>query len=90
MADFGIDVDPGSVGFDEQRLQRIDTHFRHYVDEGGAWVDEQFDLRVSPVALVFRDGRLDSAYGFNDVAALRNELDNRGRAEPSEQQKEAV
>lgn len=75
---------------DEFVAQHGLDRFRHYVDEGGAWVDEQFDLRVSPVALVFRDGRLDSAYGFNDVAALRNELDNRGRAEPSEQQKEAV
>ena len=27
MADFGIDVDPGEVGLDEQRLARIDTHF---------------------------------------------------------------
>ena len=27
MADFGIDVDPGEVGFDEQRLQRIDTQY---------------------------------------------------------------
>ena len=34
MADFGIDVDPGEVGLDEQRLQRIDTHFRRYVDDG--------------------------------------------------------
>jgi CubicO group peptidase (beta-lactamase class C family) len=34
MADFGIDVDPGEVGFDEQRLQRIDSHFKHYVDDG--------------------------------------------------------
>src|SRR3954454_18245050 len=34
MADFGIDVDPGEVGLDEQRLQRIDTHFRGYVDDG--------------------------------------------------------
>ena len=34
MADFGIDVDPGAVGFDEQRLQRIDAHFRRYVDDG--------------------------------------------------------
>ncbi|QSQ26445.1 beta-lactamase family protein [Pyxidicoccus parkwayensis] len=34
MADFGINVDPGEVGFDAQRLQRIDTHFRRYVDDG--------------------------------------------------------
>jgi CubicO group peptidase (beta-lactamase class C family) len=34
MADFGIDVDPGEVGLDEQRLARIDSHFKNYVDEG--------------------------------------------------------
>ncbi|HEU5034903.1 MAG TPA: serine hydrolase domain-containing protein [Mycobacteriales bacterium] len=34
MADFGVDVDQSEVGLDEQRLQRIDTHFRRYVDDG--------------------------------------------------------
>jgi CubicO group peptidase (beta-lactamase class C family) len=34
MADFGIDVDPGEVGLDEQRLGRIDAHFKRYVDDG--------------------------------------------------------
>jgi CubicO group peptidase (beta-lactamase class C family) len=34
MADFGIDVDPAEVGLDAQRLQRIDDHFKAYVDDG--------------------------------------------------------
>ncbi|HYO74238.1 MAG TPA: serine hydrolase domain-containing protein [Archangium sp.] len=34
MADFGINVDPGEVGLDAQRLRRIDTHLRRYVDDG--------------------------------------------------------
>jgi CubicO group peptidase (beta-lactamase class C family) len=34
MADFDINVDPGEVGLDAQRLRRIDTHFRRYVDDG--------------------------------------------------------
>ncbi len=34
MAEFGIEVDPGEVGLDARRLQRIDTHFRRYVDDG--------------------------------------------------------
>ncbi|WNG39974.1 beta-lactamase family protein [Archangium violaceum] len=34
MKNFGIDVDPREVGLDAQRLQRIDTHFRRYVDDG--------------------------------------------------------
>src|SRR4051812_49318853 len=28
------EVDPGEVGFDAQRLQRIDRHFDRYVDDG--------------------------------------------------------
>ncbi len=34
MADFGIDVDPGEVGLDAQRLRRIDSFFSRYVDDG--------------------------------------------------------
>lgn len=34
MADFGVDVDPGEVGLDAQRLDRIEEHFRRYVDDG--------------------------------------------------------
>ncbi|HZI06961.1 MAG TPA: serine hydrolase, partial [Archangium sp.] len=34
MADFGINVEPGEVGLDAQRLRRIDTHLRRYVDDG--------------------------------------------------------
>ncbi len=34
MVEFGINVDPGEVGLDAQRLRRIDTHFRRYVDDG--------------------------------------------------------
>ncbi|HVM55638.1 MAG TPA: serine hydrolase domain-containing protein [Acidimicrobiales bacterium] len=34
MADLKLEVDPGEVGFDADRLARIDTHFRRYVDDG--------------------------------------------------------
>jgi CubicO group peptidase (beta-lactamase class C family) len=34
VADFGIDTDPGDVELDGDRLLRIDTHFKRYVDEG--------------------------------------------------------
>ena len=34
MADFGIDIDPAEAGFDQQRLLRIDEHFKGYVDSG--------------------------------------------------------
>jgi len=64
MADFGIDVDPAEVGFDVQRLQRIDTHFKRYVDDGRlpGWQ-----------VMVSRRGRVAhlSSYGLADVEAGR-------------------
>ena len=64
MADFGIDVDPGEVGFDAQRLQRIDAHFRTYVDDGRlpGWQ-----------VMVSRRGRIAhlSSYGFADKESGR-------------------
>lgn len=48
--------------------------FRHHLDEGGEWVSEEFDVRQSPVALVFHGGRLMSAFQFADVAALRSTI----------------
>jgi CubicO group peptidase (beta-lactamase class C family) len=62
MADFGVDVDPAEVGFDAQRLARIDTHFRRYVDDGRlpGWL-----------VLVSRHGRVAhlSVYGQRDKEA---------------------
>ncbi|HMC72615.1 MAG TPA: serine hydrolase domain-containing protein, partial [Mycobacteriales bacterium] len=64
MADFGIDVDPGEVGLDEQRLARIDTHFQRYVDDGrlAGWQ-----------AMVSRRGKVAhlSSYGLADKEAGR-------------------
>jgi CubicO group peptidase (beta-lactamase class C family) len=64
MADFGIDVDPGEVGLDEQRLARIDTHFQRYVDDGrlAGWQ-----------AMVSRRGKVAhlSSYGMADKEAGR-------------------
>ncbi|HWC36042.1 MAG TPA: serine hydrolase domain-containing protein [Mycobacteriales bacterium] len=34
MADFGVTTDPTRVGFDPDRLARIDRHFEAYVDDG--------------------------------------------------------
>jgi CubicO group peptidase (beta-lactamase class C family) len=64
MADFGIDVDPAEVGFDQQRLQRIDSHFRTYVDDGRL---PGFQVMVS------RNGRVAhlSSYGMADREAGR-------------------
>jgi len=57
-----MEVDPAEVGLDAERLQRIDTHFRHYVDDGRlpGWL-----ITVS------RNGRLAhvSRYGSRDIEA---------------------
>jgi len=64
MADFGIDVDPGEVGLDGQRLARIDTHFQRYVDDGRL---PGFQVMVS------RRGQVAhfSSYGLADMEAGR-------------------
>jgi CubicO group peptidase (beta-lactamase class C family) len=34
VAQLKVDAEPEEVGFDAQRLRRVDTHFRRYVDDG--------------------------------------------------------
>jgi CubicO group peptidase (beta-lactamase class C family) len=34
VAELKVDAEPGEVGFDADRLGRIDSHFRRYVDDG--------------------------------------------------------
>ena len=34
MAQLKVEAEPGEVGFDADRLARIDTHFRRFVDDG--------------------------------------------------------
>ncbi|AEA27612.1 serine hydrolase domain-containing protein [Pseudonocardia benzenivorans] len=34
MGELAVEVDPAAVGVDEDRLARIDAHFRRYVDDG--------------------------------------------------------
>jgi CubicO group peptidase (beta-lactamase class C family) len=64
MTDFGINVDPGEVGFDPARLARIDRHFARYVDDG----------RLPGYQLVIsRHGRIPhlTSYGSADIEAGR-------------------
>jgi CubicO group peptidase (beta-lactamase class C family) len=62
MTELKAEADPAEVGLDPARLDRIDRHFRRYVDDGRlpGWL-----ITVS------RHGRLAhvSAYGSRDVAA---------------------
>lgn len=55
--------------------------FPHIIDEGGAWTTGEFGVQSSPTALVLRDRRLESAYEFNDVAALRSAIDRQKEKE---------
>jgi len=64
-----VDIEPGAVGFDGDRLARIDRHFRRYVDDGRlpGWS-----------VLVSRRGQIVhlSSYGQRDIeAGLPVELD---------------
>ena len=34
MSELKVEIDPAAVGFDPDRLARIDTHFQRYVDDG--------------------------------------------------------
>ena len=34
MTELKVEADPAEVGFDPARLERIDQHFRRYVDDG--------------------------------------------------------
>ena len=73
MTELKAEVDPGEVGFDPERLQRIDRHFARYVEDGRlpGWL-----ITVS------RRGRLAhvSACGSRDMeAGLPVETDTRWR-----------
>src|SRR6267143_1605151 len=69
MTDLKIEVDAAEVGFDPQRLARIDPHFARYVDEG---------LLPGWLLLVARRGQIVhlAKYGQRDIeAGLPIELD---------------
>lgn len=65
--------------------------FPHFIDEGGKWASGEFGVQASPTALVFHGERLESAFEFNDVAALRAALVQRLHVNPAEnREKEEV
>jgi CubicO group peptidase (beta-lactamase class C family) len=59
VAQLKLDAEPGEVGFDAGRLQRVDTHFRSYVDDGrlAGWTIAV--ARRGRVALLSHYGRAD-------------------------------
>jgi CubicO group peptidase (beta-lactamase class C family) len=69
MAVLKVEVEPDEVGIDGSRLQRVDTHFRRYVDDGrlAGWT-----------VAVARRGRVAhlSHYGLADIEAQRPVADD--------------
>ncbi|WP_165970637.1 hypothetical protein [Actinomadura sp. 6K520] len=83
--DMAVVVSTAERARGERFVQQYGLHrLTHYVDEGGAWVAEEFNVRMSPTALVVRDGRLESALVFQDVQALRTTI-SQANAQPSTQ-----
>jgi CubicO group peptidase (beta-lactamase class C family) len=64
MADFGVTTDPARVGFDAERLARIDRHFARYVDDGRLPGWQIAICRHGEVAYL-------SSYGQADIEAGR-------------------
>jgi CubicO group peptidase (beta-lactamase class C family) len=69
VAQLKLDAEPDEVGFDPDRLQRVDTHFRRYVDDGrlAGWT-----------VAVARRGRVAmlAHYGLADIEAQRPVADD--------------
>lgn len=84
LAEIGVVVSCGTAeAGDDFVLSQGLTAFPHLVDVDGGWVSQEFDVRVSPTGLILRDGRLESALLFSDVAALRAaEVSGRSRQTP--------
>ncbi|HEX3788825.1 MAG TPA: serine hydrolase domain-containing protein [Pseudonocardiaceae bacterium] len=62
MSELKVDADPAELGFDPDRLARIDKHFARYVDDG---------LLAGWATVVTRDGRIAhaSTHGLRDREA---------------------
>ena len=69
MAQLKLDAEPDEVGFDPDRLQRVDTHFRRYVDDGrlAGWTVAV--ARRGQVAML-------AHYGLADIEAQRPVADD--------------
>ena len=59
MAQLKVDADPREVGFDPDRLQRVERHFRSYVDDGRLAGWTIVVARRGRVALLAHHGRAD-------------------------------
>jgi len=71
----GIAVSCADRRAGEEFVQRHGlARFPVYVDERGDWVSREFGARTSPSGLVLRQGVVDAAYVFGDVAALEKAI----------------
>ncbi len=81
-----LDEQRGLAFLNEYQLNRFSWH----VDEGGQWVSQNLGVNASPTALVFGQGSLREAYSFNDLPALRAELEKAGSSDKLLARKEVV
>ncbi|MDG2114440.1 MAG: serine hydrolase, partial [Actinomycetota bacterium] len=54
-----VEVDPGEVGFDADRLERIGTHLHRYVDDGRLPGTHVLVTRGGKIAYIDRYGMAD-------------------------------
>ncbi len=89
--DTGLVISTGQREKAEDFIARFGLNqFPHHIDELGEWVAGEFDVRMSPSALVFREEMLAEAYMFNDVAALRTTVERTGGQEGRAAEEEAA
>ncbi len=72
FTDIGVLVSTGERTHGEDFVKRhgLDRVSCH-IDELGTWVSGETGVSMSPVALVFREGRLESALSFADLSAVK-------------------
>lgn len=76
-SEFGILVSCGNAESGQDFLSRHGIRKANsYIDRGGEWVRGEFNVMMSPVALLFKEGRLQTALVFDDLDALHKIADD--------------
>lgn len=71
-SEFGILVSCGNKDSGQDFIARHKLErFGFYIDKGGEWVRSEFNVMMSPSALFFNEGRLETALVFDDLKMLR-------------------
>ncbi|TAN32069.1 hypothetical protein EPN29_10115 [bacterium] len=77
ISGFGILMSCGNIESGHDFIARHGlSKASSYIDKGGEWVRGEFNVMMSPVALFFREGRLQTALVFDDLDALHKLTDD--------------